>query len=637
GTRLLMDLDPGYRSSNPAMLTSFGNRLLFRGTREGTVLLWISDGTVAGTLPLRQVHLEGSLLQIGSRMLFGAMEGGRRYLMVTDGTAAGTVPLREIAVDGPLIELSGRAVFAADDGVIGSEPWVSDGTVQGTRVLRDLHPGSGSWPRSFTRVGDRIFFEAADPAATCLHQCPGELWKTDGTSEGTNLVRDINPGSAASSPDALHAVSDDLYFFANDGSRGFELWRSDGTASGTVMVADLFFADGGSSAPRHLTPAGDHILFFAEEPEHGLELWTSDGKGRGTRLVRDLVPGPASSQSPTSPVAFSGLWFFCTDPFGTPRLWSTDGTEEGTALVETLPAYSPLAARDRLFYVVKRNGREELRSLEADGARRTLHVAAGLGEGVVVGGRLYFPSSESGSLQLWVSDGSESGTRLVADLSSRSSGPLDSFRTAGGIMYFLASGALWASDGTEVGTMQLALSAADPTPVGEWLYFTQSHGVPGRALWRTRGAPSSTVAVTAIPAPDQSSGGYHYSMIALGNLLFFAAQDGAGGHGVWRSDGTSDGTILLTPKRPETRHGGVYGLSVVRDRLFFTFSNGSDPEIWTSDGTVEGTALLVPGVGGTEFILAGRLVFFNGTSRNAPDRELWALPIEYGRSRGARR
>jgi len=37
---------------------------------------------------------------------------------------------------------SSRFVFAAHDGIHGPEPWVSDGTAAGTRLLRDLCPGA---------------------------------------------------------------------------------------------------------------------------------------------------------------------------------------------------------------------------------------------------------------------------------------------------------------------------------------------------------------------------------------------------------------------------------------------------------------------------------------------------------------
>src|SRR5262249_2425989 len=63
-------------------------------------------------------------------------------------------------------------------------------------------------------------------------------WKLWG-SAGTAAVKDINPGTAWSSPSALTSVNGTLFFSANGGTNGWELWKSDGPAAGTVMVKDI--------------------------------------------------------------------------------------------------------------------------------------------------------------------------------------------------------------------------------------------------------------------------------------------------------------------------------------------------------------------------------------------------------------
>ena len=53
------------------------------------------------------------------------------------------------------------------------------------------------------------------------------------------MVKDITNGSGSSFPSQLTAVGNTLYFSANDGTNGTELWKSDGTANGTMMVKDI--------------------------------------------------------------------------------------------------------------------------------------------------------------------------------------------------------------------------------------------------------------------------------------------------------------------------------------------------------------------------------------------------------------
>ena len=84
-------------------------------------------------------------------------------------------------------------------------------------------------------MGDTLYFKGSGSS------CGGrELWKTDGTSDGTVCVKDINPGSDSSDPlDALTVAGGTLFFRANDGTHGNELWKSDGTEDGTVLVKDI--------------------------------------------------------------------------------------------------------------------------------------------------------------------------------------------------------------------------------------------------------------------------------------------------------------------------------------------------------------------------------------------------------------
>lgn len=126
-----------------------------------------------------------------------------------------------------------------------------------------------------------------------------ELWVTDGTREGTKMIKDINPGSAGSLPANLIGVGGSVYFTATTVSEGTEIWVTDGTEAGTTLLADLFAGEG-SSEPNTLTPFKDGFLFAAVDAssaDYGdgktrQQLWYSNGTPEGTRkLSADNMEG----------------------------------------------------------------------------------------------------------------------------------------------------------------------------------------------------------------------------------------------------------------------------------------------------------------------------------------------------------
>ena len=80
-----------------------------------------------------------------------------------------------------------------------------------------------------------------------------------------------------------------MYFAANDGIHGSELWRSDGTAAGTFMVKDVQ-PGAAASNPYEITAANGNIYFSATTLAYGQEPWVSNGTASGTHLLRISIP-----------------------------------------------------------------------------------------------------------------------------------------------------------------------------------------------------------------------------------------------------------------------------------------------------------------------------------------------------------
>ena len=307
-------------------LTAVGDTLYF-SVRE--TQLWKTDGTFAGTALVKEftpdvsAHLE-NFTAVGTRLFFKANDGVHGdELWVSDGTPEGTKLVKDIspAVDSShptnLRPVGDVLYFSADDGVNGDEPWRSDGTLSGTWMISDIN--DGDWNASaggFIKFENRIYFNAfvegvgyrlwsTDPLASSVTMlsndavavvtppCSGilplfgedldhgyELWRTDGTEDGTVLTKDIFPGPIDSTPQNMTCFQDKLYFSAyNPDFIGEELMVSDGTTDGTYLLKDIEpytapICDDGDSDPDAFTIANDKQLFFvAEDCDNGRELW----------------------------------------------------------------------------------------------------------------------------------------------------------------------------------------------------------------------------------------------------------------------------------------------------------------------------------------------------------------------------
>ena len=122
-------------------------------------------------------------------------------------------------------------LFSANDGTHGEELWISDGTDNGTFMLKDMVEGdesSDSDPLGFLDAGDFAYFSGSDGSGR-------ELWKTDGTTNGTVRVKDI-VSDGSSNPGQLTLFGDTV-FFTVGADISSELWKTDGTEEGTIQVS----------------------------------------------------------------------------------------------------------------------------------------------------------------------------------------------------------------------------------------------------------------------------------------------------------------------------------------------------------------------------------------------------------------
>ena len=126
----------------------------------------------------------------------------------------------------------------------------------------------------------------------------------------------LRGGTFPTSIQYLTAAGLTLFFIYEDGIHGTELWKSDGTPQGTMMVKDICPGPV-SSRPTNLMALGSVLMFSADDGVHGMELWKSDGTETGTVMVKDINPGSGSGiyygGSETMAVRGGTLFFAGTD------------------------------------------------------------------------------------------------------------------------------------------------------------------------------------------------------------------------------------------------------------------------------------------------------------------------------------
>jgi uncharacterized repeat protein (TIGR02059 family) len=262
----------------------------------------ITDGTVAGTqfVPVPRNGIVDTAHQTIWSASYSDPYGIELSITRVAGGGATTTMVKDIWPGSPsgiasyasmaLLD-SGKLLFSGNDGISGSEPWISDGTEAGTVRLADLSAqAGGSTPDAFTAFGHLAAFTATlSPSADSY--LGRELVVTDGTAAGTKTF-DVNPGSASSYPQMLGHIGDTLYFSADvttNGTTTRALFSTDGSA--VSRLVDI------SAGAALLGSSGNKTFFSISDAEHGAELWMADAAKGTIGLVKDILPGTGSGLS----------------------------------------------------------------------------------------------------------------------------------------------------------------------------------------------------------------------------------------------------------------------------------------------------------------------------------------------------
>ncbi len=519
-----------------------------------------------------------SLLIRRDDILFGATDNVRGPgLWRTEGSLGDAQFLHPFKVDpGPFMDLGDvGVVFAAETEDLGSELWITQGTPESTRLLKDIFEGSEfSSPGQFCMkaIGaPGVFFAATHP------EFGRELWQTDGTAEGTVLAHDIVPGVIGSDPYHLRASRNAFFLVAQTPECGSEVW-------GATIVEDAYaplrlltegFAGPKPSEPYALCLDVNGYLYYSQHSDEGEEMWYANNAIVPSKMLLNIYPGGIAEPYHTT-LAYGRVYFSAMDPVHGRELWVGWGANQPPTL------YADIFTDN------------------------SVNPSSSPSEMEPLGEALLFAADdiEHGN-ELWITDGTEAGTRLLCDISSGTTSSNPSQITAvGNVAYFraetLGQGVeLWFTDGTEKGTamageMNLNNESSDPDHLTAWngkLLFSAFRPYEGNELWIAEPGKAPTI-LKNIREGGSSSNPQEFTVWK--DHVYFKADDGLHGQELWRTDGTETGTVMVRdiiekPYEPVA----VSALSVSGDRLYVAgFNSDKGRELWSLREDSEGLRLV---------------------------------------------
>lgn len=602
----------------------------------------------------------------------------------------------------PFAELNGVVYFVVNyvvnSAYWGDELWRSDGTVQGTyMVKKEIEPGMPFLMiLNITALNGKIYFIAYTMDYLI------KPFVSDGTEQGTRILKELVPGGGSAYPNSFFSMGKDVYFISDGNSYASSFWKTDGTEDGTARVLDIYDLGTGSDQIIQPTVVNNLLYFTCINYERGeWQLWRTDFTNAGTFQVSPNFPmtevnGNLQYSIPAQLTKFNNKLYFSADDGTGRKLWVSDGSIEGTGIVPGNPELRINADYLGMSFPLMNNslfipGGEASKGsglYKFDGKTGIVRIKdlAPMGVGasivpkemVVVNGTLYFKViNNSGGVheELWSSKGTNSSTRLIYKLKKDET--LTNLYNGNGILYFVKYDKVL---GTELwrifdtfffGAFPIPVSDIFRGPTSSYpnyltalkgkLIFSATDEKRGNELFVTGGNAFNTTVVKDINTEysEESKAGYnaygYQGIVGLGKDVIFSAYENVHGSELYISDGTAMGTKLfrevipgedgLTFKKIISKNDDVYFLGINADKyslykadrkkngvsritndftyigefmfadngLMFYVTYNPDTyayELWRTDGSKNGTLLLSSSLYGNFLNVSGNTAFF---------------------------
>ncbi|MCB1094642.1 MAG: hypothetical protein KDN22_03590 [Verrucomicrobiae bacterium] len=506
-------------------------------------------------------------------------------------------PDAEGRFEGPIEPLKDAFLFSVRRTSGGWELWSTDGTAEGTFLVKDVeHERTGRF-HGLTQVGDRVMFFASVGVGT--GGVEDRLWVSDGSTAGTLVIET----EGWSSEEVIGAIGSTFYFR----SRG--LWQSDGTAEGTRRLT----RDDGRDSVTGSLIANDKLLtniggeFYALDAESEKLLRIRPFPSR--RLSASTMADEVRAIGDATVVSGGVLFTYVELPIYRKSLLRSDGTKAGTVVFESF-AYNHLTATTDAVYFgngdkVGRMSADELVAefLPIDSTSRVSGVRQ-FRDGVLVRAGekwadLWFIPPGIGPEPVFINDFADMGISLDERIHGA---------TIDDIFYFPAfriSGVtplqIWSTDGTVENTeLKHAFPREDATTsrlfrsASDRIFFSTTTAEGVGHIWTMLGDGSVEKMTDGNPITLQPDSELFQPSIVVNGIYYIVAIGEEIGSELWRSDGTAAGTHMVKDINPGPTGSHPREFTEFNGKFYFVAEEGeSGFDIWVTDGTAAGTRRVV--------------------------------------------
>ena len=423
---LIKDINEGNASAEINALFKFKNKLYYAANdNKSGKELWITDVISKETKQFSNINFSKAssnpyqFLVANDKLHFSANDGlGFQLWRYSKSTNLATKAYSEVIYRNPLnlFNINDNVVFEAMDSTgRGSFFTLIKNTSKIEKLVQQTNAAiSGNGIGSI--INNKFIFQYYTP------NYGGELWVSDGTPLHTQFLKDINPGTAQSYPSFTNTkIGSHVFFSAFYKDQGQQLWKSDGSAEGTVFVKDtdpeIVPPNVLTSFLGNFTQINDKKVVFTTQNQ----LWATDGSESGTiLLLQNVIPS-------SSPFVLKGnCYIITTSPDNTSALFKTDGTIANTIKIANFPDnyYKSIlgGTKDYFLYSSYENGNFKI--YKTDGSNLGQVLTSQLENGpinpskfFVFNDTIYFlGTDETHGNELWISDGTKEGTKILFDL-----------------------------------------------------------------------------------------------------------------------------------------------------------------------------------------------------------------------------